>query len=584
MSNLIDLNFKAVSDAEGAAHIEFLYECQDKEFQFELKNNSKEDIRIKEVILGNMFFPSNAEFFGEGYNMLSMYGGTLENPQSIGSYADATHYRMPQVDNGFIVYNLIQVNQENGCTLAAFTTCNAFRGEFRIYADKIQVVLCLENYLLKAGNSLELEKLYIAKGDIIHNLYEEYTTIVEQNHPKLNVKKSPTGWCSWYCYGPDITVDIMNANISAIKEKMPELEYLLIDDGYQSHMGDWLTDSDKLGTSMKALCGEIINNGMKPAIWVAPFIADGDSDLFKNHPDWFVKDENGLPLCSEDVTFGGWRLNPWYMLDTSHPEAIEYLKTVFTTMKNEYGCNYFKLDANNWGALPFGKRYKDCTAIEAYRMGMEAICEAVGEDGFVLGCNAPLWPSLGLVHGMRVSTDISRNWGSIRQVAFECFRRQYQNGKFWMNDPDCAVYDELHLKLFDPAGERNETNNMLLPEEKIFHLSAIASTAGVKFISDKICDWNNETLEKFKKLFSINTEQLSFVNNDYTVAYGYANNGKKVIMFFNPCDNSVVRSMPVTDDEYYRELWTDECMRCECRVSVTIPAHSAKIYLSDNLI
>lgn len=370
--------------------------------------------------------------------------------------------------------------------------------------------------------------------------------------------------------------------MAAIKERMPELEYLLIDDGYQSHMGDWLIDSDKLGTYMKALCGEIINNGMKPAIWVAPFIADGDSDLFLNHPDWFVKGEDGLPLCSADVTYGGWRLGPWYMLDTSHPDAIEYLKTVFTTMKNEYGCNYFKLDANMWGALPFGKRYKDCTAIEAYRMGMAAICEAVGEDGFVLGCNAPLWPSLGLVHGMRISNDITRSWGRIRQVSYECFRRQYLNGKFWMNDPDCAVYDELRLKLIDPAGKVDKTNSQLLSTEIIYHLSSVAATAGVKFISDRICDWDNEALAKFKKLFAINTEQLTFVNSDFTVACGCANNGKKVIMFFNPYDSSITRSASISDTECYREWWTDECVQGNNQISVTLSAHLAKIYVLEN--
>lgn len=73
-----------------------------------------------------------------------------------------------------------------------------------------------------------------------------------------------------------------------------------------------------------------------------------------------------------------------------------------------------------WGALPGGNRFNEnATKIEAYRMGMEAVLEGAGTDSFILGCNAPMWPSLGLVHGMRVTGDISRSWPKIKMLARE---------------------------------------------------------------------------------------------------------------------------------------------------------------------
>lgn len=62
------------------------------------------------------------------------------------------------------------------------------------------------------------------------------------------------------------------------------------------------------------------------------------------------------------------------MLDGTHPEARSYLTHVFQVMREEWHVKYFKLDANMWGAMPFGFRYeKNKTCVEAYRMGMEAI-------------------------------------------------------------------------------------------------------------------------------------------------------------------------------------------------------------------
>ena len=84
-------------------------------------------------------------------------------------------------------------------------------------------------------------------------------------------------------------------------------------------------------------------------------------------------------------------------------------------MREEWGCTYFKLDANFWGAM-HGGRFHDprATRIEAYRRGMQAILRGAG-DGFILGCNHPIWPSFGLIHGSRSSNDIKRTWDRSRR-------------------------------------------------------------------------------------------------------------------------------------------------------------------------
>src|SRR5262249_21930996 len=154
----------------------------------------------------------------------------------------------------------------------------------------------------------------------------------------------------------------------------PGLRYVQIDDGYQSAMGDWLETGNSFGGTVRSVIDDIRRAGFEPAIWVAPFIAEESSRLFREHPDWFIRDGNGAPLRSDRVTFGGWRRGPWYAVDGTHPEAQAHLEHVFRTMRREWGCTYFKLDANFWGAM-HGGRFHDpgATRVAAYRRGMTAI-------------------------------------------------------------------------------------------------------------------------------------------------------------------------------------------------------------------
>ena len=242
-----------------------------------------------------------------------------------------------------------------------------------------------------------------------------------------------------------------------------------IDDGYQPAMGDWLETGAAFGGNVQRVLREIRARGFQPAIWVAPFVAEEGSHLFQRHRDWFVKDGAGEPLRSDRVTFGGWRRGPWYALDGTNPDAQQHLERLFQTMRREWGCTYFKLDANFWGAI-HGGRFHDprATRIEAYRRGMQAIRRGAG-DAFILGCNHPIWPSAGLIHGSRSSNDIRRTWDRIASTARQNLSRNWQNGRLWWNDPDAIVL-----------------SGPLTDEEARFHATAVFATGGMLLSGDDL--------------------------------------------------------------------------------------------------
>ena len=62
---------------------------------------------------------------------------------------------------------------------------------------------------------------------------------------------------------------------------------------------------------------------------------------------------------------------------------------------------------------------------------------------FLVGCGAPLLPSVGLVDAMRVSPDTFHEGGEDGSTGLRGLvpmtSRAWQQGRLWVNDPDCVV-------------------------------------------------------------------------------------------------------------------------------------------------
>ncbi len=423
---------------------DFSLSLLESEKEAKIKITLKEDAVIREVIIFDELIdcPENYEYYGEAYQMITSYIGTSENPE-IQGFNECLLLGVPEAEGFFTAYNYMIIKSTDEFLLYGATSCNSYNTQIRFNKNHIVVAQDFENKFYSKGNDIHLEGFAVLRNEDINKLTDEYAFLIERNHKRKIYKENPVGWCSWYTYEENLSDTVITDTVNCIKKDVPYLKYIQIGDGYQPHMGDWLLTTDKFSKPMKDVCLEIKKEGFEPAIWVAPFIASQNSEVFKNHPDWFIFDDNHKPLSGRDaIGNSGWRDIVWYCLDPTNPEALEYIVNVCKTMKYEWGVNYFKFDANVWGALFFGHRYDDrLTSVEAYRLGMSAIWDAVGDDTYILGCNAPFWPSLGLVTGMRVSTNAMKNYKSILGCAKQTFRRNWMNNRLWLNDPDCIISD-----------------------------------------------------------------------------------------------------------------------------------------------
>ncbi|WP_448623832.1 glycoside hydrolase family 36 protein [Geodermatophilus sp. URMC 64] len=250
------------------------------------------------------------------------------------------------------------------------------------------------------------------------------------------LRPPPTVWCSWYHYFERVTQADIEENLAAIDELALPLDVVQIDDGYQAEIGDWLALSDRFA-SLEHVVGDIRSAGRRAGIWVAPFMVGERSALARAHPDRLIGGADPGRGWGQQLA----------CLDVTHPGAEGYLREVFGSLRAT-GIDYFKIDFTYAGAMEGHRADASVTGVDAYRHGLRVIREAIGPDAFLLGCGAPILPSVGLVDGMRVGPDIAHHFEPLdgdlsqpsqRAAAMNSRWRAWQQGRFWVNDADCLV-------------------------------------------------------------------------------------------------------------------------------------------------
>ena len=346
---------------------------------------------------------------------------------------------------------------------------------------------------LGPGESLRSERLRVATGFDGWTLLEAWASRLGELMGARVPEQTPTGWCTWYQYFGFNTAQDVYANLGAIRRQHLPLNMVIIDDGYQAAIGDWLTPDSERFTDMAAVAATIHREGRVPGIWAAPFGLADDSQTWANHPDWAVRDETGEPVLAWSH-FG----RPIHALDTTHPDAADWLHTTFRTMRQEWGYKAFKADFLFAAALPGLRHDPQATRAQALRRGLRLIRDAIGDDAFLLGCGAPLGPAVGLVDGMRIGPDVSTTWQplltgdvsapSTANALRNSIARAYTHRHLWAADPGCLL-----------ASPRGDSSQLTLYEARTL-ATIITLTGGMLLDSDRVGDLPPSRLTMLRKM------------------------------------------------------------------------------------
>lgn len=272
----------------------------------------------------------------------------------------------------------------------------------------------------------------------------------EMGIPKPNCEPA-NGWTSWYNYYQKINEAIILENLEQIQKAETRPGIFQIDDGFQTAVGDWLSiDTEKFPNGMKYLADRIKEKGMKAGLWLAPFVCEKHSRIFREKKDWLLKDSKGRPVAA------GFNWSGFYALDLSCGEVREYLRKVFSTVLNEWGYDLVKLDFLYAACLlPNRNKTRGTMMTEAMRF----LRDCAG-DRLILGCGVPLGPSFGLVDYCRIGCDIGLSWDdtlpmrllireriSTRNAAGDTIARRQLDGRAFRNDPDVFLLRNDNLNL-----------------------------------------------------------------------------------------------------------------------------------------
>ncbi len=325
------------------------------------------------------------------------------------------------------------------------------------------------------------------------------------------------GYTSWYNRYQNISASSIRQDLDGCAGRLRPGDLFQIDDGWEPFVGDWLeADGKKFPDGMGAAAEAIRREGFRPGLWLAPFVAERKSALYREKPDWFLREPNGDPW------YLGSNWSGFYALDIDNPEVVAYLERVFRQVFDDWGYELVKLDFL-YAAAPFGTE-RETRAGRMYR-AMELLRGLCGEKR-ILGCGVPLMPSFGLVDYCRIGCDVGLSWrenrimriagrehpSTRRSLDNTIFRRQL-NGRAWLNDPDVFFLraDNLHMS----------------EEEKHCLATADSLLGGVLLHSDDMGAWDAAARAAYSRLLQNGEARSLRVRNEDGLGIEYELKGSR---------------------------------------------------------
>jgi alpha-galactosidase len=295
---------------------------------------------------------------------------------------------------------------------------------------------------LQPGQSLSSERIMASLSSDYHAQLESYGDIVRTLHHARVSAPTPIGWWSWTAYYFGITEGTALSNAEFLATHLKDLGYKFfhIDEGYQYARGDYTSPVEyKFPHGMKKLEDQVRGLGLTPGIWTAPFEVAERSSIYLNHKDWLVHNAKGQPIHAGFVTQSpdtATDLDPLYVIDTTNPGAQQYLRDTYTTLTRDWGIRYIKLDFMDDTAIEGFYYRPNTTALEAQRIGLQVIREAVGDGVLLDKDGSAMLNPVGLVDMGRISCDTGHSFDASRTSAPGIAARYYMNRNFFVSDPD----------------------------------------------------------------------------------------------------------------------------------------------------
>lgn len=517
---------------------DFCYEIVEHGNLIELKFEAKNTLTIQDVWLEFDYeFQNNSLFFANGYQSWtdtkefaknekmpdlgfigkSIFGKSM-GLKYVGDYTFTTYTKKPNIfhSNG---YTYIR----NGDSYEFYGSLTDRNGYTIIYADmsKNKISIHKDVQGVEFFGQTTLMSLLHTSGT--------YEQIFDKYFDTMQIKPLTTqkikGYTSWYNYYQNITQDCVLRDLESLTNVTKAINVFQIDDGFQNKVGEWLSvNKTKFPNGMKYIVDKIHSKTIKAGLWLAPFGVQKNSEMVKQHPSWFVKNECGKNFCV-GANWGG-----FYALDIYNQEVRDYLKLVFHTVLREWGFDMVKLDfLYAASVLPRNNKSRGEIMYDA----IDLLRECIGDDKQILGCGVQMMPCFGKVEYMRIGADMSLQWKhsflrqlmhredvSTKNAINNSMYRRHLNGRAFLCDPDVFLLRDYNIKF------SFEQRKLLAKFIKLF--------GGVLFTSDDVGKYNEKQLEVMHDTFTDTNVVINQVNKQGSLCIiDYIENGENKQLQFD---------------------------------------------------
>lgn len=298
------------------------------------------------------------------------------------------------------------------------------------------------NRVIDAGEEVEVISFAVCEGEL-EGAFGSYVDL-------MGVSARPAtplvGYSSWYRHYGNISQEKLLPDLEATadlfggRDLEPCKAVFQVDDGY-ALVGDWTSpDKERFPEGMACFPARCKERGLVPGIWLAPFLAEKESAVVAEHPDWLLRDDAGELVSAAGNWSGAWAL------DTRNPEVRDHIRSFMGTVTREWGYKLLKLDflfgACLWPHDGMNRGQLMADALDLLR-------DSVPEDTWFDLCGVPMMSAFGRTEYCRVGCDVGLDWDdrphmrllhrervSTKRNLANTYGRAHLDRVVFRNDPD----------------------------------------------------------------------------------------------------------------------------------------------------
>ncbi len=202
---------------------------------------------------------------------------------------------------------------------------------------------------LKAGESFTAPKFIFAMSEAGFGGASRMLHDFQRSHiaPEVEVRRvMPVLFNSW----SSMEINVNEEKILESAQKAADIgaELFVIDDGWQSALGDWRVDKVKFPNGLKPVVEKLKTLGVDLGLWVEVESFEVKSELYQNHPEWAMNFPGREPYRHYRADVDRTSL----LLNFARNDVAQYMLETLRSLVAQTGIKYLKLDMNYYFTDP----------------------------------------------------------------------------------------------------------------------------------------------------------------------------------------------------------------------------------------